>query len=66
MNTNTQQIKQQAATEAREEKILARIRHRQLQLAIDGRHEESAHYAQWAHRVRRFLCKIGMCECAAA
>lgn len=63
MNT-TQKQKQHA--EAREEKILARIRDRQLQLAMEGRHEESAHYAQWAQRVKRFLCKIGMQDCAAA
>lgn len=56
----------QAQIERREQRVLARIRHRQLQLAIDGRHQESAQYAQWACRVRRFLSKVGVCEFAAA
>ena len=46
---------------ARGWRLLARVRHKQLLLAMNGKIEESARYAQLACRVRRQLCQPALC-----
>jgi hypothetical protein len=48
----------------RAQRLLARERHKQLRLAIDGKITESARYAQLACRVRLQLNEPAMCACA--
>ncbi|MEX2216363.1 MAG: hypothetical protein WD768_19785 [Phycisphaeraceae bacterium] len=48
----------------RAQRLLARVRHKQLQSAISGRIHESVRYALLACRVRRQLNQQAVCACA--
>ena len=43
----------QTESDRRLERVLARVRRRQLDTALEGHFRESAHYAQLAQRIRR-------------
>ena len=45
----------------RGDRVLARVRRRQLELALVGRYEESARYARRARRVRRYIGECAPC-----
>lgn len=51
---------------SRAQRVLARVRNKQLDLALRGRIEDSARYACRAWKVRRQLEQISMCTCFAA
>ena len=50
----------------RANRVLARVRHRQLELALEGRAADSARYARRACKVRRQLHQAHNCACHAA
>jgi len=50
----------------RANRVLARVRHKQLELALEGRAAESARYARRACRVRQQIHQTQNCNCNAA
>ena len=67
MATNRATLKTPSNTPHRIERVLAKVRQRQLELAIKGQIEDSARYACLAQRVRRQAARASkMNPCCAA
>lgn len=67
MATNHRKMKTTSTTTHRLERVLAKVRQRQLDLAIKGQIEDSARYAGLAQRVRRQAAQASnMNPCCAA